>query len=198
MRQGRYRGLAVLLMLTVTLCAIGGVSLASPKKATTHHKRKQPAKTIRGPRGFRGPAGSTGPQGAAGANGTQGVPGSARAYAFIKPICNGCGEQAAGSEVLESAYSRNVSLGTPQGGAPTGTWCFTLGAGIDPSSALLVVSPVVNHALTEYAQVGAMWVPHAPSCSPGQVEVQAVGYEIKEGKLVSVPSKEVAFSFIVP
>lgn len=160
------------------------------------------AKGERGPRGPAGPQGRpgpTGPAGQIGPTGPQGVPGSARAYAFVRPACGGCGELEPGFTPLEKARSLNVSLGRPDEGAPLGTWCFTLEGGIDSSTATLVVSAVqVSGRFHHYAQIGAQWLAEAPDCPAGEVEVQTVGYEVSGSALVAVPDGEIAFSLVVP
>jgi hypothetical protein len=95
--------------------------------------------------------------------------------------------------VIEPARSFNVALGTPSGSS-SGVWCFTLGAGINPATVTLVVSPITG----PFVQVAALWIPGAGACSStNEVEIQTFGYEIQAGKLEAVPNNEIAFSFIV-
>jgi hypothetical protein len=129
------------------------------------------------------------------------VPGTARAYALVEPPCGGCGELPAGFTPLIAAHSSNVALGVPLSGAPLGTWCFVLGASIDPATATVVTSVVTDGEphTQHFALETAQWVAGAPNCSPGQIEVQTVGYGVEEGKLSApVPDGEAAFSFVVP
>jgi hypothetical protein len=190
--------------------ALGGTGYAASRmvgKGARHgkhgrHLAKGHTKGERGPRGLRGPAGPQGrpgPTGPAGPTGPQGVPGSARAYAFVRPACGGCGELEPGFTPLEKARSLNVSLDKPNEGTPLGTWCFKLEGGIDTSTATLVVSGVkVAGRIHDYAEIGAQWLPEAPDCRAGEVEIQTVGYEVSGSALVAVPDNEIAFSFVVP
>jgi len=195
-----------LIALFVALCGTGyaaasGLGGATPaRSAKARHKQKTKPKLVRGPQGSRGPAGPQGPPGQPGNSGQPGPAGTARAYAYVIPHrvhCTGCGEQVGGASapVLDPTHSSNVALGLPRPNAPVGTWCFTLGAGIDPSSATIVASATTG----PFVDVAAIWVPHAGDCtSTDEVEVQTVGYEIQAGALVAIPSDEVAFSFVIP
>jgi hypothetical protein len=105
--------------------------------------------------GLRGPAGSPGPQGPAG---PQGAPGTARAYATVTS-----------TGALVAARSRGVAGVSKPAGAATGSYCISLAAGIDASSA----SPVANADLADpatssrdYAQVDTS----GPDCG-GKLEV---------------------------
>jgi hypothetical protein len=197
---------AMVIATVALFVALGGTGYAASSNGVTarknaDHSRHKKGKVVlvRGPRGTQGPRGLQGPPGPSGTNGQQGSPGTARAYAYIVPHkahCGGCDEQPAGSEtapVIEPARSLNVALGTLSGSA-SGVWCFTLGAGINPTTATLVVSPITG----PFVQVAALWIPGAGACSStNEVEIQTFGYEIQAGKLEAVPNNEIAFSFIV-
>lgn len=197
-------GVALFVALGGTGYAASSSGVASRKIAVHKHKGKVVA---RGPRGPEGPAGPQGPSGQAGTNGQQGPAGTARAYAYVQPHltpCAGCGELEAGAEsapVVDPARSLNVALGSYN--PADGTWCFTLGAGINPTTTTVAVSPVGVGPFTKpgsprFEEVGALWVPSAGGCIADEIEVRTVGYEIQSGKLVSVPNDEIAFSVVVP
>jgi hypothetical protein len=210
---------AMVVSAVALFVALGGTGYAATSgshglflaQASGHHKihnTKFPKiKLVRGPVGPRGPAGPQGPSGQAGATGQQGPAGTARAYAYVQPHltpCAGCGELEAGAEsapVVAPTRSLNVALGSYN---PTdSTWCFTLGAGINPATTTVAVSPVgvgpfTKPGLPRFEEIGALWVPSAGGCMGDDVEVRTVGYEIQNGKLVAVPNDEIAFSLVVP
>jgi hypothetical protein len=157
-----------------------------------------------GPVGAAGAQGVPGPTGPAGVQGPQGVPGYARAYALVGPPCWGCGELPAGFTPLVAAQSKNVALASPKEiyGKPFGKWCFVLEGGIDPSTATVIVSAVSTED-TRSSSVGAVWVPYAPDCSAGQIEIKTFVNAINGGKVVEEPETPggpgpVSFSFVVP
>jgi hypothetical protein len=84
-----------------------------------------------GSRGEAGPAGPAGPQGEAG------PPGEVRAYAYVH------GGESPGLDPQRSHGFASVAH------AGTGTYCLTPAAGIDPSTATLIVSPVFNNGVLE-------------------------------------------------
>jgi hypothetical protein len=214
----------MLLALLALFVALGGTGYAASTATTSRHRRHH-HRTLRGPRGPqgvpgpRGPAGprgptgpkgatgpkgstgSTGPQGNTGIQGIQGPAGSARAYALVEPACGGCGELPAGFTPLVAAHSHNVvALGAPNSGAPVGTWCFVLGGGIEAATATVLTSVVT--AATPRAQTfvleTARWVPAAPDCAAGQIEVRTYGYAEGPTLAAPVPDGEAAFSLVVP
>ncbi len=156
-----------------------------------------------GPQGVRGSLGVPGAAGPTGGQGPQGVPGDARAYAYVEPPCNGCGELPANFTALQAAQSKNVALaghsnayGTDVQGTAPGTWCFILEGGVEPGSATVVTSAV--HTEDERSSdVSAEWVPHAPDCSSSQIEIRTFATAIKEGNIVTEPAYAVSFSFVV-
>jgi hypothetical protein len=77
--------------------------------------------------GQKGPTGPTGPAGPAGAAGPQGPAGSARAFGWTDDN-NG---------TLLAAKSKNATVRHPE----KGVYCVVPGAGIDPATATLLVSP---------------------------------------------------------
>ena len=219
MSLSRYRPSPAMVVAVVALfVALGGTGYAASRATSSKHGHGRHLSKGHGARGARGPQGPAGPQGPIGPTGAQGVPGprgpagqpgeigpqgvpgTARAYAFVRPICDGCGEVPAGFTPLEDEHSLNVELGSALESAPVGTWCFKLGEEIGPATATLVVSAVETSGprAHHYAQYGAHWLADAPDCPSKQVEVQTVGYEVQSGSLVAVPDDEVAFSFVVP
>jgi hypothetical protein len=87
--------------------------------------------------------------------------------------------------------THNVSLGSA---APSGTWCFVLDDGIDPSTAVVVTSVEGTRASLDSAQ----WVAGAPDCSANQIEIQTVRHTVQGGSLSTEASGEIPFSFVVP
>jgi len=203
----------MVLAVIAAVLALGGTGYAASylagsqahrgRNALRHHAKRVGR---RGPRGFRGPTGPRGPQGPhgprgpRGLTGPQGVPGTARAYAFVSPICVTC-LPAGGYTPLDKSRSKNVSLGSPKSGASIGTWCFVLGGGVDPSTATVVTSvvggrePEIEKFLFETAE----WIRSPHDCSSeNEIEIKTVGYKAEGGNLAAVPSREIHFSFVVP
>lgn len=145
------------------------------------------AQGITGSVGSQGPAGPAGPQGEQGSAGVQGAPGTARAYAFVEPGSSFCHC----TPTTPLAMTHNVSLGSA---APSGTWCFVLDDGIDPSTAVVVTSVEGTRASLDSAQ----WVAGAPDCSANQIEIQTVRHTVQGGSLSTEASGEIPFSFVVP
>jgi hypothetical protein len=206
--MGRYRpSPAMIVALLALFIALGGTGFAashavkSRKHSTVRHSfgltgpRGLPG--AQGPRGLQGPAG---PQGQVGATGPQGVPGTDRAYALVRPLCDGCGEASPGYTPLDSAHSMNITLGSTRPEAHPGTWCFVPGGGIDPATATVVASVVKTGSphSHHYSLESAQWVAGAPDCATNQIEIQTVGYTIEGGNLLAVADDEVAFSFVIP
>jgi collagen triple helix repeat protein len=210
----RWPSPATALSLVALLVALGGTGYAA-SEGSSNVAKDHPLTLRRGHRGPRGLPGATGPQGArgpkglpglagpAGVQGPQGAPGDARAYAYVEPPCNGCGELPANFTALQAARSKNVALaghsnayGTDVPGKPPGTWCFILEGGVEPGTATVVVSAV--HTEDERSSdVSAEWVPYAPDCSTSQIEIRTFAATINEGNVVMEPAYAVSFSFAV-
>jgi hypothetical protein len=93
-----------------------------------------------------------------------------------------------------------VSLGSAHPEVEDGTWCFVLGGGIDPSTATVVTSVVGSalHIDNHFALETAQWIVGAPDCSSSnEIEIRTVGYD-EGGSISPIPSREIAFSFVVP
>ena len=108
-----------------------------------------------GPKGSLGPVGPAGPAGSAGPAGPAGPAGSARAFGLVK-----------GLEGLDPARSKNASVRRVE----KGLYCVTPGAGIDPSTAILLVSsdyqgPVGSKANVQYRSKSAV-------CTANELEVK--------------------------
>jgi len=199
------------------LVALSGTGYAA-SRVVSHKSRHPHGSTLvhKGPRGERGSQGSPGPPGSpglpgsqgpqgptglTGSQGPQGLPGDARAYALVRPPCWGCGELPLDFTSLVAAQSKNVALASPKEiyGKPPGTWCFVLEGGIDVST-VTVVTSAISTTDTRDSTISAEWVPYAPDCSSGQIEIKTFLYAIKEEKVVeeSGGSLPVSFSFVVP
>jgi hypothetical protein len=216
---------AAVIAIVALVVALSGTAMAASHYIITSTSQIKPsvlralhgstgAKGTAAVAGAQGPAGATGAQGPAGAQGLpgptgltgvqgpQGVPGDARAYALVRPPCDGC-ELAPGFTPLVAAQSKNVALpSTALGdvfGTPPGTWCFVLEGGIDPSTATVITSVVATENERSSA-IGAEWEPYARDCAKGQIEIKTFVDTIKQGEVVEesgglVP---VSFSFVVP
>ncbi len=116
---------------------------------------KKARKTLKGNRGLRG---LTGAKGATGLQGVQGVPGTARAYAVV-----------AADGTVNTSLSKNVTVN--KNGA--GTYCITLGGGIDPATTTLVASVIFTYSgdTNTTIQVDNPAITQAGNCAAGQYEV---------------------------
>jgi hypothetical protein len=150
---------------------------ALKKEAVTPAKLSQKAKATltgpAGPKGATGATGTTGPAGPAGPTGPAGAPGTARAY----------GETSDNNGNLIAARSKNATVRR----AATGTYCITPGAGIDPSSAALLVSSDFANSGTNktIAQIRSSNI----DCNAGELEVKLWD----DGA-----AKDAQFSFLIP
>lgn len=210
----RWPSPATALALVALLIALGGTGYAasagnsSPAKHRSlmlgrGHRGPRGLPGAPGPRGPSGPQGVPGPAGPAGGQGPQGALVGARAYAYVEPPCNGCGELPSNFTPLQAARSKNVALaghsnayGTDVQGKPPGTWCFILEGGVEPGSATVVTSAVYTED-ERSSDVSAEWVPQAPDCSSSQIEIRTFAATIKEGSIVEEPAYAVSFSFMV-
>jgi hypothetical protein len=115
-------------------------------------------KALKGNRGIRGPQGVQGAKGATGAQGVQGAAGTARAFAVV-----------AADGTVNAALSKNITVN--KNGA--GTYCLTLGGGIDPASTTLSASLIFTFGGDTNAiiQVANPAITQAGNCAAGQFEV---------------------------
>ncbi len=117
----RWPSPATALAFVALLVALGGTGYAASagsSHATKHHplalkvghRGPRGLPGARGPQGTPGPQGLPGPSGPSGGQGPQGASGDARAYAYVEPPCNGCGELPLNFSALQAAHSKNVAL----------------------------------------------------------------------------------------
>jgi collagen triple helix repeat protein len=133
-------------------------------KARRALKADRGARGIVGARGARGPTGVQGAQGPRGLQGTQGIQGPqglsgpARAYAVV-----------AADGTVNAALSKNVTVN--KNGA--GTYCITLGGGIDPATTTLAASVIFTFGgdTTAAIQVANPAIANVGNCAAGQFEV---------------------------
>lgn len=85
--------------------------------------------SVRGPRGLQGPAGQQGAQGAPGTPGAPGAPGTAKAYALVS-----------GSATILTPYTKGTWSVRRAAGQPTGVFCVTPPAGINPETDPAIVT----------------------------------------------------------
>jgi len=116
------------------------------------------ARGARGPTGVQGAQGPRGLQGAQGIQGPQGPSGPARAYAVV-----------AADGTVNAALSKNVTVN--KNGA--GTYCITLGGGIDPATTTLAASVIFTFGgdTTATIQVANPAIANVGNCAAGQFEV---------------------------
>jgi hypothetical protein len=167
--------------MAITVPALAGTG-SSPKARTartrscnaviviSHHRRVR-ACLIPGPRGFtgfpgpRGATGSSGHNGKNGKNGTNGTngtsgvagaPGTARAYAVIKPS----------AEVISAQSLDITAVSNPK----AGVYCVTPAAPINPSADSAVVSPEISYSTPEAPGLVALNA-QRKNCAPSTFEV---------------------------
>jgi hypothetical protein len=129
------------------------------------------------------------------------VVGLTRAYGVVVPGCGGCDPRRRHRHFTPLGPSMNVALAPTPPSARVGTWCVFLEGGLSEGDVTVVVSavntggPYIRHFIAEEAQ----WVLGAPGCGPGtnKIEIQTTGELMEDGKMVAVPSAEIAFSFSV-
>jgi len=116
------------------------------------------ARGARGPTGVQGAQGPRGLQGNQGIQGPQGLSGPARAYAVV-----------AADGTVNAALSKNVTVN--KNGA--GTYCITLGGGIDPATTTLAASVIFTFGgdTTAAIQVANPAIANVGNCAAGQFEV---------------------------
>ena len=215
---------AAVIAIVALVVALSGTAVAASHYIITSTSQIKPsvlralhastgAKGTAAVAGAQGPAGATGAQGPAGpqgvpgltgltgVQGSQGVPGDARAYALLRPPCDGCGELPEDFTPLDAAHSKNVALSSPKEiyGTPPGTWCFVLEGGIDPSTATVITSAISTEDERSSA-ISAEWEPYARDCAKGQIEIKTFVETIKQGEVVEESGGliPVSFSFVVP
>jgi collagen triple helix repeat protein len=133
-------------------------------KARRALKADRGARGVVGARGARGPTGVQGAQGPRGLQGTQGIQGPqglsgpARAYAVV-----------AADGTVNAALSKNITVN--KNGA--GTYCITLGGGIDPATTTLAASVIFTFGgdTTATIQVANPAIANVGNCAAGQFEV---------------------------
>jgi hypothetical protein len=116
------------------------------------------ARGARGPTGVQGAQGPRGVQGTQGIQGPQGLSGPARAYAVV-----------AADGTVNAALSKNITVN--KNGA--GTYCITLGGGIDPATTTLAASVIFTFGgdTTATIQVANPAIANVGNCAAGQFEV---------------------------
>jgi Collagen triple helix repeat (20 copies) len=116
------------------------------------------ARGARGPSGVQGAQGPRGVQGTQGIQGPQGLSGPARAYAVV-----------AADGTVNAALSKNITVN--KNGA--GTYCITLGGGIDPATTTLAASVIFTFGgdTTATIQVANPAIANVGNCAAGQFEV---------------------------
>lgn len=91
----------------------------------------------------------------------------------------------------------NVSLSNQVGAAGSGFVCLALASGIDASKAVVVTSTTNGPNLATVTAIDhAEWIPSAPNCTPGQIEVDTY-YVTSDGSDQHVTRAPVPFAFAV-
>jgi hypothetical protein len=121
-------------------------------------KARNALKGNRGLRGLQGIQGAKGATGAQGVQGQQGVPGTARAYAVV-----------AADGTVNAGLSKNIIVNKNG----LGTYCLTLGGGVDPATTTLSASLIFTFGGDTNAiiQVANPAITQAGNCAAGQFEV---------------------------
>ena len=156
-------------------------SRAIKKESIGPNKLNKAAKdALEGPAGPKGATGPAGPQGPAGPTGPQGPAGSARAYGWTSDN-NG---------TLFAAKSKNATVRR----ADKGVYCITLGGGIDPATATLLVSP--DFAKSGTSSMVAQVRSDGPECgNTGELVVRLWKDAAVAGNTEAIDAQ---FSFMVP
>ena len=131
------------------------------------------------PDGKTGPAGPVGKTGPAGPAGAAGAPGTARAYGWT----------ADNEGNLFAAKSKNATVRHDE----KGVYCITPGAGIDPSTATLLVSP--DFAKSGSSSMVAQVRSDNPECNPGELVVRLWKDSTNAGFTEAIDAQ---FSFLIP
>ena len=142
-------------------------------------------KALKGNRGLRGLRGPQGAKGATGAQGVQGIAGTARAYAVV-----------AADGTVNAALSKNITVN--KNGA--GTYCLTLGGGIDPATTTLSASLIFTYSgdTNPIIQVANPAITQAGNCAAGQFEViTRTLLSTAAGSPVTANRTDEAFSVVV-
>jgi hypothetical protein len=200
---------AVVLSIAAVVPAVARTSATGKAAATSACKVVRATKSVRvtvcrGPRGFRGVrglAGARGPRGHTGPRGLRGLPGAAgsrgaigpagpagtaRAYAVVDATAVGLTASATG---LVAARTQNV---TAVRRAAPGTYCLTIGGGIDTTR----VAPV---AAGEFGYSPSTTIPIAvvdtttAACAAGEIAIRTF-----DAKSTAGTPDNVAFSVAVP
>ena len=186
--------LALFIALTGTTYAastalIGKNTVASPQVVNGSLQTKdlsgKARKALKGNRGLRGLRGPQGAKGATGAQGVQGVAGTARAYAVV-----------AADGTVNAALSKNITVN--KNGA--GTYCLTLGGGIDPATTTLSASLIFTYSgdTNPIIQVANPAITQAGNCAAGQFEViTRTLLSTAAGSPVTANRTDEAFSVVV-
>jgi hypothetical protein len=148
-------------------------------------KARKALKGNRGLRGLQGIQGAKGATGAQGVQGQQGVPGTARAYAVV-----------AADGTVNAALSKNITVNKNG----LGTYCITLGGGIDPATTTLSASLIFTFGGDTNAiiQVANPAITQAGNCAAGQFEViTRTLVSTAAGSPVTASRADEAFSAVV-
>ena len=100
----------------------------------------------------------------------------------------------------------NVKMVSPPAGSSVGTYCFRAGTGLHLGLNAVVVVDVVGPLLPAIGNPPrglkgsptAVWVPGAPSCGKGQLEIDTDEIETSPAGLQVTPTGWVSFSFVIP
>jgi hypothetical protein len=151
-----------------------------------------------GATGAIGPMGPIGPVGQAGPAGGSESPPRAWGYVVEPPLCP-AGQQCPAFDPV-APILHNARFDPSDAGAPLGTVCIALGAGIDRSTAVLIAVPLGmsywNSQQVPLAQ--AQWVPRGtPDCPSGDLVVRTSIVTGDSTGLHEAPAAA-SFQFVVP
>ena len=172
-RGSRHLGYANVTATLALVVSMSGGAFAAQQYLLTSTKQIDPKvikalKGNRGPKGAKGHAGAPGPAGQAGATGPMGTTGPAGSTGPQGPAgtARAYGETSDNAGDLIAARSKNAAVRH----ATTGIYCITPAAGIDPTTASLVVSSDFANSGTNLtiAQIRSTNI----DCNAGELEVR--------------------------
>ena len=195
------------LALLALFLALGGTSVAATNALLPNNsvgtaqlkkgavtKKKIAPKTLKqlkgnkgaqGLPGAQGPQGPQGPAGAAGAPGAPGAPGTARAYALVDRVP---------SLAIDGTYVKGTGWAVVRGtSAPTGVYCVTPPAGINPAANPPIVTIEWSNSLG--FDLLAYWDKGHGNCTAAQYQVRT--YDFPAGGS-PVLSNDISFLVTIP
>jgi hypothetical protein len=171
--RNRRVGATLMLMVIAVGATFAATAIASRQPAAKHKKATPPPPSYAEAYGYVAPRGVANGEDIVNSPGPHGVPTGPELYPLYRV----------------KSYAPTT--------AKPGAYCFKAGHASPGTSSVVVVS-VVGDAPAGAPVAYADWVKGAPSCAPGQFEIQAGEYVVQGGAIVAQPSDKVGFSFVIP